>query len=97
MGEACAFASEAVEVGGFVEGAAVAGEVALAEVVGEEEDDVGWAVRGGGLGDECCEDEGEKAFHGDWVWLMPRRLRRRSHDSSVMLDRVMSAKEFCRF
>jgi hypothetical protein len=56
VGEGEALSGEAVEVGGFdltlgVEG----GEVAVAEVVGEDEEDVG-AVGGAGRG---CGEEGE--------------------------------------
>ena len=46
LGEADAAGGEFIDVGGFAEGAAVDGGVAPAEVVGEDEDDVGRA--GGG-------------------------------------------------
>ena len=49
LGEADAAGGEFIDVGGFAEGAAVDGGVAPAEVVGEDEDDVGRAG-GGGLG-----------------------------------------------
>ena len=39
--------------GRFVEGAAVAAEVAPAEVVGEDEDDVGLACQRGKSSEEC--------------------------------------------
>jgi len=49
VGEADAFAGEAVEVGGFVGGVAVAGGVAVTEVVAEDEDEDGLLWRGGGF------------------------------------------------
>ena len=61
-------AGETVELRGFVEGAALDSEIAPAEVVGEDEDDVGFLRRGGGVrGCRECErrsggeeDSGEK-------------------------------------
>lgn len=40
---------EAVEVGGTVASVAIAGEVAVAEIVGQDEDDVGWGAWGDGF------------------------------------------------
>ena len=61
IGEARALAGEAVEVRSLVERAAVAAEVLAAEVVGEEEDDVGRALRGCGGGRGCGgKGEGEE-------------------------------------
>jgi hypothetical protein len=64
VGEADAFGGEAVEVGGFVGGVAVAGEVAVTEVVAEDQDKVGFLWRCGfvlrrrGVREE--EEEGEE-------------------------------------
>jgi hypothetical protein len=73
VGEAEAFAGEAIDVGRLHAGGAVAAQVAVAEVVGVEEDDVGFAGVGGGSGDqaEAREEEDEQAprweIHGGRV------------------------------
>ncbi len=52
VGEASAFLGEAIDVGGADFGGTVAGEVAVAEVIGVDEDDVGFVCGEGGEGAE---------------------------------------------
>ncbi len=64
VGEACAVAGEAVEIGRQVKAGAVAAEVGPAEVIDEDDDDVGfWGGGEGGAreGSEEKEDEGQAA------------------------------------
>lgn len=64
IGEADALCCELVEVWGGDFGVWVVGvEVAVSEVVGKDEDDVGWARVCGGQSDEEG-GEGENEFHG---------------------------------
>ena len=64
LGEACAVGGKLVDVRGLGLGVSVASEVSVAEIVGEEEHDVGR------LGSGCCgcrEEDGEevpRSFHG---------------------------------
>lgn len=66
IGEAHAVGVELIKVRGFKDGVAVAGEVAVALVVGHDEDDVGflrWNIlsgeRRGGYVEETDGDQGE--------------------------------------
>lgn len=66
IGEAEALGGELVEDGGFDGGVAVGGEVVVAEVIGHDEDDVGFGCLGGG--EELAGEEGDEGGEHGVVW-----------------------------
>ena len=81
-GEGDAFSREFIDVRGLDLLRAVGGDVAVAEVIGHDHDDVGF-VSGGGGGDETTDSEGRESderFGGEfhfkvgWERLSARRL-----------------------
>ncbi len=81
--EAHALRGEAIEVGCLVKGAAVAAEIALPEVVGDEEDDAGTVGRGERRDSEKEKEEGKVAgFH-------------EKHSSQIICENPRSSVGIC--